>query len=241
MATAHFFVQGKGGAGKSLMASLLYQYLIFHNIMVQGIDLDPINRTLAGYKEFDVIVLDVMDGNDIVQKKFDTIIDSICELPDEAHMIIDNGASSYVSFCGYIKENRIFDVLVEQGHTVYIHSIITGGQALADTLSGLDGMIEHFSDVPIIAWLNPYFGDITLDGNSFFDFKIYQQSSANFKAVIEIPKLKKDPFGMDFEELIAKKWSYDQAVNSQLPIMTRSRLASIWESQERVIDQAYLI
>lgn len=241
MATAHFLMQGKGGVGKSLVASLLFQYLQRKNLIVHGCDTDPINSTFAGYKEFNITALEVMKGNDIDQRQFDRIIDAVCEIPEEAHMVIDNGASSFVSLCGYIKESRAFDILAEEGHTVLIHALVTGGQALSDTLSGLDSLIEHFYETPIVVWLNPYYGEIRLDGNDFYGFKVYQKSPASYRAVIELPPLKPETFGKDFEELVSKKWSFSQALNSSLSLMTRSRLASVWLGIERVIDQARLV
>jgi len=241
MATAHFLMQGKGGVGKSLVAALLYQYLYRRNLTVEGMDTDPINLTFAGYKEFGVTALELMKGNDIDSRRFDQIVNAICEMPDDAHMVVDNGASSFVALCGYIKEHRAFEVLVDEGHTVLIHSVVTGGQALGDTLTNLDSLIDHFYDLPIVAWLNPYFGDITLDGTDFFEFKVYRKAPDNFKAVIALPPLKADTFGKDFEELIAKRWSFAQALNSRLPIMTRSRLFNIWLGIERVIDESRLL
>ena len=49
MATAHFLMQGKGGVGKSLVASLLFQYLQRKNLIVHGCDTDPINSTFPGH------------------------------------------------------------------------------------------------------------------------------------------------------------------------------------------------
>ena len=241
MVTAHFIMQGKGGVGKSLSAGLLYQYLEGRSLTVQAMDTDPINKTLAGYKAFNVTQLEIMKGNDINQRQFDQITNAICEMPDGAHMIVDNGASSFVSLCGYIKENRIFDILTGEGHTVLLHSVVTGGQALGDTLANLDSLIDHFFDVPLIVWLNPFFGEITIDGNDFYSFKVYQKAQENYKAIIELPLLKADTFGKDFEELIAKRWSFNQAINSRLPLMTRSRLFNIWQDIERVIDAAHLV
>ena len=53
------------------------------------------------------------------------------------HAIVDNGASSFVALGAYIKENALLSLLREQGHQVFFHTVITGGQALGDTLSGL--------------------------------------------------------------------------------------------------------
>jgi hypothetical protein len=107
-----------------------------------------------------------------------------------------------------------------------MHSVVTGGQALGDTLSSLKSLTSHFEDTPIVVWLNPYFGEIVLNGSGFHEFKVYAESSANFKAVIELPTLKAHTFGKDLEEMLAKRWSFEAAVHSSLPLMTRSRLAT---------------
>jgi len=50
--TVHLSLQGKGGVGKSLVASLLAQYFKQRKGMtVRCIDADPVNQTLAQYKE----------------------------------------------------------------------------------------------------------------------------------------------------------------------------------------------
>ena len=52
MATVHFIQQGKGGVGKSVIASFLYQVLHHQGKEVAAFDTDPVNATLKGYKEF---------------------------------------------------------------------------------------------------------------------------------------------------------------------------------------------
>src|ERR1700730_19270604 len=45
----HLTLQGKGGVGKSLVASVLAQYLRDKGREVRCIDTDPVNRTFAQY------------------------------------------------------------------------------------------------------------------------------------------------------------------------------------------------
>ena len=52
--TIHLSLQGKGGVGKSLTASILAQYLISRGMAVRCVDTDPVNRTLTQYKRLDV-------------------------------------------------------------------------------------------------------------------------------------------------------------------------------------------
>ena len=47
--TIHLTLQGKGGVGKSLIASVLAQYHRQTGLDVRCIDTDPVNRTFAQY------------------------------------------------------------------------------------------------------------------------------------------------------------------------------------------------
>jgi hypothetical protein len=233
-------LQGKGGVGKSLVASLLFQYLKTRELPVKGFDTDPVNNTFAGYKEFNVQSLDIMNGDDIDQRRFDLLIENI-GFPGDTHIVVDNGASCFVALCGYLKESGAFTLLAESGHEIIIHTLVTGGLALPDTLKGLHSLTSHFPDVPIAVWLNPYYGDITLDGNDFFSFKVYEEKSECFKAVIQLPQLKAGTFGKDMEDLLVRRMSFEAAVKSNIHLMARQRLAMTWRRIKEAIDQAGLI
>ncbi len=129
MSTIHFVLQGKGGVGKSLIASLLYQYLHQQGMPVSGVDTDPINSTFSGYKELSVQSLNIMDGDDIDQRRFDTLMEIIFQQPDESHVVIDNGAATFLPLCSYLKDNDALDLLCNEGHKILLHTVITGGQA----------------------------------------------------------------------------------------------------------------
>ena len=52
MHKVHITLQGKGGVGKSLVASLLAQHHLESGTPVVCIDTDPVNATLSGYRAF---------------------------------------------------------------------------------------------------------------------------------------------------------------------------------------------
>ena len=81
MSTIHFVLQGKGGVGKSLVASLLFQYLNRQGLPVSGVDTDPVNSTFSGYKELNIQPLNIMDGDDIDQRRFDSLMEIIFQQP----------------------------------------------------------------------------------------------------------------------------------------------------------------
>ncbi len=241
MSTVHFILQGKGGVGKSLVAALLCQYLRQHGLPLSAVDTDPVNATFTGYKELEVKRLNIMEGDDIDQRRFDKLMEIIFQQPENGHVVIDNGASSFVPLCSYLKENDALNLLRNEGHQILLHTIFTGGQAIGDTAAGIDVLATSFPDTPLVIWLNRYFGDVVTDGKKFEEFNIYKDHHSQFHAVIEIPHRKQSTFGKDLEELYAKRTTFETAINSCLPIMTRQRLKTFWNDVHAVIDKAQLI
>ena len=83
--TAHFIMQSKGGAGKSVCSAILAQYL---NEKTEGnlslIDTDPSNKTLGSYQGLNVQMVDVIGSNKLVdQSKFDNFINDFKTCPLE--------------------------------------------------------------------------------------------------------------------------------------------------------------
>ena len=241
MATVHFIQQGKGGVGKSMIASILYQTFGLLGKQVAAFDTDPVNATLAGFQEFEVTCLDILKQGDIDPRQFDTLIDKIMEQRPETHVIVDNGASSFLALNSYIKENGIIGILEEAGHSVFFHSVITGGQAIADTVLGLRSLALGFPETPIVVWLNPYFGEIVMDGMSFEEFKVYQEFSTQFHAVITIPQGNKATIGKDLETMFAKRLSFKNAIESSQSIVVRSRLQRYRNELVEAVTSAALV
>lgn len=167
MATVHFIQQGKGGVGKSVIASFLYQVLRHREKDVVAYDTDPVNATLLGYKEFKVVPIDIVRQGQVDARAFDELLEGLYSLPEGSHAIVDNGASSFLALGNYIKDIGLIQLLEEQGHHVYFHSVVTGGQAIGDTISGLKVLADGFAPTPIVVWLNPFFGEIRLDGKAW--------------------------------------------------------------------------
>lgn len=239
MATINMILQGKGGVGKSLVASLLTQHFLESGKKVCCVDTDPVNATFAGYKKFEVTALDIMNDNDIDPRRFDTLVELMMALPDESEMVIDNGAATFVPLASYLADNHVLELLHECGHQVNLHTVVTGGQALPDTLNGLRSLLKTFQ-VPIYIWLNGFFGQISMNGKTFEDFKVYQNNAHRLAALVRIPQKKKETFGRDLETLLTEKMSFQEAQESSLPIMTRQRLRMIWKEIKQELSNCDL-
>lgn len=226
MANIHIVLQGKGGVGKSVIASLLAQYLKQEGKEPLCIDTDPVNATLFGFKGINVQHLQIMEGDEINPQMFDSLVEIIGK--SENDVIVDNGASSFVELSNYLIITDIPSLLESMGHTVIIHTVITGGTALLDTLSGFSKIVTLFPDgVKFVVWLNPHFGPITIDGKGFFEFKAYKNNEHRVTTVIEMPVFHQT-FAHDLNNMLMSKLTFDEALKTPaLPIVTRQRLTMI--------------
>ena len=240
MAVVHMILQGKGGVGKSMVSVLLYQALLAFGLKVHGIDTDPVNATLEGFKELSVTRLDIMRDDNIDVRMFDALIEKVCETPEDSHVIIDNGASAFVAFGGYLKENEVISLLQEHGHTVYLHTVITGGQAILDTTQGLKVLATGFPSVPLVVWLNSFFGDISMEGKGFTSFKVYQEHERQIHGIITIPSGNKSTIGQDLQDLYAKRQTFEEAIKSSQSIAVRSRLHRYWNQVVNAVRAAQI-
>lgn len=241
MSTAHFILQGKGGVGKSVIASLLYQYFEYKGVDVLAIDTDPENHSLAGYKSFNVELHDILlDGKTIDQQKWDALIDKICDdVPENAHVIVDNGASSFLALKDYILDNDVVGTLKDEGVTPYFHAVITGGAALHDTLEGFNKLCGVLPpDTKFIVWLNPFFGKIEWNGKSFLDFKYYKDNESRISEIIQLPEVDAQTLGRDLSTLFIGRKSLNDAITSdQTHRMTRGRLKRYRDKLFSFIDR----
>lgn len=221
----HMVLQGKGGVGKSFVAALMAQFLQDRGRQPVCIDTDPVNATFAGYSAFGVHAIELVDGRDINPRRFDSLVERIASAgPESEHVIVDNGASSFLPLADYMLSYDVPGLLAEMGHELWLHSVITGGQGQDDTLEGLLELLESFA-VPVVVWLNPFCGRIERDGRRFTDMKVYQDHKQRIAAIVEIPEFNTKTTGHDLSDLLKAKRPFRDAVaDSSVMLMTRQRL-----------------
>ena len=172
--TVHLSLQGKGGVGKTLVASILVQYFRERGMTVYPVDTDPVNHSLAQYRELGVERLDVVRDGRVDQRQFDVLLERL--LTESGLFVVDSGASTFIPLWHYMLENHVLDYLRKSGRRIVVHSVITGGQALADTLSGFTDVARTTSERSIVVWLNEYFGHIQQDGSPFREMAAYRDN-----------------------------------------------------------------
>jgi cellulose biosynthesis protein BcsQ len=117
-ATVHFSLQGKGGVGKSVVASWLAQYFRSKDLFVTCIDTDPVNATLTQFKDLNAEHLNVLKAGGINEKQFDALVERVCSR--EGIYIVDTGATTFVPRWHYMLEHQLFHFLMEQGRRRYL-------------------------------------------------------------------------------------------------------------------------
>src|SRR5271166_1175267 len=219
----HLSLQGKGGVGKSLVASLLSQYFIAKECTVHAVDADPVNQTLAQYQALGVECLNLLKNGNVDQREFDTLMERI--LTETGTFVVDTGASTFIPLWHYLLENQALDYLRERGKRVFVHSVITGGQSLNDTLGGFEQLAETTREKNIVVWLNEYFGAVLPDGSEFKDLALCRKHAGKVHGTVAIVRRTTDTFGRDVEEMICNKMTFDEALNgSGFTIMAKQRL-----------------
>lgn len=215
----HIILQGKGGVGKSVVASLLAQYLKQQKD-VCCIDTDPINPTFSKFKNLEVEHLDLLTSpNRINERLFDTLIEKI--LLSQKIFVIDNGAGGFLAISNYMLENDIINVLAEQD--VYIHIPITGGQAFKETAKGLLSIAKQFDQkTKNVLWINEFFGKLDKDIKAF---PFYKEIQDRIMAQIIIPEQSIDTFGEDIKMMFTEHKTFDEVGKDEgLKFMVKRRL-----------------
>ncbi len=237
--TVHFTLQGKGGVGKTLVANMLAQHQKSKNVKLVCIDTDPVNRSFFNYKSLEVEYFNIIKNDNVDQALFDNLIEHIIEKSD-CDFIIDNGASGFIPLTRYMIENDVIELLRDHSIDVNLHSVITGGESMKDTLIGLSTLLENMPDAHIYVWLNEFFGPIVSGDKTFADMKIYKDFKTRIKGVVLIPH-KGELFTKDMQYILTEKLTFEDALASgDVRVMAKSRLKklqkTIFDNLDQVID-----
>ena len=203
MKQAHFIVQGKGGVGKSLIASMLAQYLTdFSGSVISCFDTDPVNPTFSRYQALNVETINILnEQNNINKREFDTLVERLADDSVEI-AVIDNGAATFIPLMSYIFENSLLELLNDSGIEVVFHIPLYGGDALKDTIQGIVSVLTHLPNSKIVVWLNHNQNKIAFDNNkSFKELAIYKNNADRILGTVELKQRNADTFGVDIKEM----------------------------------------
>jgi hypothetical protein len=237
-AEIHLSLQGKGGVGKSLAASVLAQYFMARGKPVRCIDTDPVNKTLSQYEALRAKPLLLLRDGIVDQRAFDQLMEIL--LTEEGTFVVDNGASTFIPLWHYMLENNAIEMFRQAGRQIYVHTIITGGQALGDTLKGFAQIAETTTDQNIVVWVNEYFGRVEYDGKPATELKAFRDHAEKVHGCVAIRKRNQDTFGRDVEEVICRKITFQQAIeDGPFSIMTKQRLKVVQRELFEQLDNVF--
>ncbi len=144
--TIHFVLQGKGGVGKSYVASHLAQFLQGKYTSPNCIfyDTDPVNQTFASLQALNVNTVHILADGVVDVQKFDELLNVLIDPKmKNKQIVIDNGASSFLPLLAYMKENGIVDFFAQHDIKTLFHVVLSGGQPWDETYNGLTFLHYH--------------------------------------------------------------------------------------------------
>lgn len=207
--TAHFVMQSKGGAGKSVVSALLSQYLRDYDKNLILVDTDPSNKTLGSYKALNVKKIEVLNKNKLVdQSKFDSFMNEFIE--GDNPMLVDTGSGDFLAINGYMIQNEIPAIFEEMGKKIIIHVPINFGQAKTETMKCLMGLVGNHPETSIVIWENEFFGENPEDIKAMPVMKKF----SNIAGVVKIRAMNSDTEQKDFSQMLNLGLTFDEVANS---------------------------
>jgi hypothetical protein len=235
--TVHFILQGKGGIGKTLVSTILAQWLAPKDAKaLRCYDTDQENPTFSRYKAMNVKHVPVMtDNRTIDPKRFDALMIDILE--DEGNCVIDNGANSFTPLMAYLLENDCFAMLEEAGRRVYIHTIVGGGDTLHDTATGF-AATARATGVPLVLWENEHFGKLaSASGKLFTESQTYADFAGRVRGRVVLAARNADTFGADIKKMNMARLTVDEVrASDKFNVMEKQRIKVVFRDLFEQLD-----
>ena len=131
MSTIHLIGGEKGGVGKSVVARLLAQYMIDHEIPFTGFDTDRSHGSLLRFYS-DYASPTVIDD----YQSLDAIIETASAQPDQ-RILVDLAAQTHYPLALWIEESGVLDLAEELGISICYWNVMDSGKDCVDLLSKL--------------------------------------------------------------------------------------------------------
>jgi CO dehydrogenase nickel-insertion accessory protein CooC1 len=166
VATIHLIGGEKGGVGKSLVARLLAQYLIDHQLPFLGFDSDrshgALLRFYAGYAS--PVVIDSYESLDLV-------VEAAAAEP-QRRVVVDLAAQTHQALVRWMSESGVLELSRDIGVSLRYWHVMDSGKDSADLLRKL--LDEFGEQLDYVLVLNQVRGD---------DFRILDKSGEKDRAL----------------------------------------------------------
>lgn len=131
MATIHLVGGEKGGVGKSVMARLLAQYMIDHELPFIGFDTDRSHGSLLRYYS-DFASPTIVDS----YQSLDAIVEAASEQPEQ-RILVDLAAQTHQPLTRWLEESGVLELAEELGIAIRYWNVMDSGQDCVDLLGKL--------------------------------------------------------------------------------------------------------
>ena len=131
MSTIHLIGGEKGGVGKSVVARLLAQYMIDHEIPFIGFDTDRSHGSLLRFYS-DYASPTIIDN----YESLDAIIETALAQPDQ-RILVDLAAQTHYPLAQWIEESGVLELAEELGISICYWNVMDSGKDSVDLLNKL--------------------------------------------------------------------------------------------------------
>ena len=131
MSTIHFVGGEKGGVGKSVVARLLAQYMIEHELPFIGFDTDKSHGSLLRFYS-DYAAATIIDD----YESLDAIIETASAQPEQ-RILVDLAAQTHQPLARWLDESGVLDLAEELGITICYWNVMDSGKDCVDLLDKL--------------------------------------------------------------------------------------------------------
>lgn len=204
--TVNVVLAGKGGAGKTTVASMLATAFRQDGRPVVCIDTDTVNRSLSGISSLSSEQLMLIDDEGEVDVGNLNVMISRA-ISEDSNFVIDTGAESFLTLSEYFVQGGVFDVIAEAGRRPVVHSVIAGGSAFAkssDTALKTIGMMPDC--VQNVLWFNRV-------PKATKENKNVQALAEMFSAVFTVPEFDRLARPI-FHRMLEQNMTFDDAAKS---------------------------
>ena len=218
--------QGKGGCFKSGISSLVAQYCADKGYVPKCYDADPTNATLTKFEALRVTHISVVEHNTVDIGKFDELTTGIVSQPGP--FIVDTGATTFYPFWDYVAQNDLIGFFGAQDRQVIVNCPVVGGQALGETVKGLDAICRLMPPRSVVVWANAYFGAVRTQDKALEEFAVIQDNAEKILGIVHIGDASKSLHRQDLSNMLDQNRTFQEMLADPTQMLIkRHRLAEI--------------
>ena len=114
--------------------------------------------------------------------------------------------------------------MAQDDHQLVVHTVVTGGQALLDTLHGAAQLVKQLDAARFVIWLNPFWGPVADNGRSFEQMNVYEAIKKRIETVVSLPAFADELFPQDIASMLKSRLTFREAIESpDHSLMSRHR------------------